>query len=63
MGYDDVEPNPEAADTGAAREGSTTWWPSWTAPSPSYDAVLGADLEAASEDAAGSHPGRPRRRP
>ena len=52
VGYDDVEPNPEAADTGAAQRGLDDMVAELDGALASYDAVLGADLEAASEDAA-----------
>ena len=53
VGYDDVEPNPEAADTGAAQRGLDDMVAELDGALASYDAVLGADLEAASGDAAG----------
>ncbi len=53
VGYDDVEPNPEAADTGAARRGLDDMVAELDGALASYDAVLATDLEAASEDAAG----------
>ncbi len=53
VGYDDVEPNPEAADTGAAQRGLDDMVAELDGALASYDAVLGVDLEAASGDAAG----------
>jgi predicted lipoprotein len=52
VGYDDVAPNPEAADTGPAQRGLDDMVAELDGALASYDAMLAADLEAASADAA-----------
>jgi predicted lipoprotein len=52
VGYDDVAPNPAAADTGAAARGLDDMVAELDGALASYDAVLGDQLEVASADAA-----------
>jgi predicted lipoprotein len=52
VGYDDVPPNPGAADTGPAQRGLDDMVDELDGALASYDAVLAADLAAQSEDTA-----------
>jgi predicted lipoprotein len=52
VGYDDVAPNPEAADAGPARRALDDMVDELDGALASYDSVLAADLAAQSQDAA-----------
>jgi predicted lipoprotein len=52
VGYDDVAPNPEAADTGPADRGLDDMVAELDGALASYDAILAADLEATSQETA-----------